>query len=61
MRQHAMQYPVRARLRSQAPAIARPRFWRPPRLTHRHRVAIGGAAFLAELVLAVIVVGELVR
>jgi hypothetical protein len=60
MRQHAMQYPVRARLRSEALAIRRPRFWR-PRLTHRHRVAIGGAAFLAELVLAVVVVGEMVR
>jgi hypothetical protein len=40
-------------------APSHPRPWR--RFTHRHRVGITAAAFLTEFVVAVVLVGELVR
>lgn len=59
MIEQAVPRTVRIAWRDGAVTPSRPRVWR--RLTHRHRVGIGGAAFLTEFVVAVVLVGELVR
>jgi len=59
MIEQAVERTVRVAWRDVTVAPSRPRVWR--RLTHRHRVGIASAAFLTELVVAVVLVGELVR
>jgi hypothetical protein len=59
-----IQQAIHDQLRVLGDGLPRPRirpwtWWR--RVTHDQWVAIGGAAFLAELVIAVVLVGELVQ
>lgn len=59
MLEHAVPRTASVAWRAMTVAPTRPRRWR--RFTHRHRVGIAAAAFLTEFVVAVGLVGELVR